>query len=505
MKKPVKYIIWIIPIASAFYYVWFSKLMFQIQPVDGRIYLEVAQNLAEGKGFYYLSDGKIVPYTFWPPFFPMLIALIQKLFALDVIQASYLLRFVLLLYSYFMLYKILKAFRLSPLFIVTGMLVYWFSWTFFLNLVSLSESLFIPLILSSAYYIYRWTEIKFTRYLIFSGIFLGFALLTRYAGLGIWLGHLLLVFIFSKSAKNAIINAFYLTIPVIILFLPWYIYTKQFSDFFERGWSQHIIGTEHLYQFQVTLANWLVPGFTVYLIFPFTALAFISILLVWKKAFEILQDKRLLIPVFFSIVFMFFILISISFIDYDTPLDYRILSPVYIYLLLAGMFVLSEIKKLNFKLFLFLWLVIVGSHLVNIFEKTSDFVSEIERMEKLTYSDFIKNVLKNQNRVIWSNVTDLLKDYTVNDTFVYEFPVKYDRKSLKENLLFENQMKEMKKKLDSQKGMIIYFFGFEERNFLPSLNDLNEYFDDYPVMRFDEGLIIFHSAYRDSLQLAEQK
>jgi hypothetical protein len=110
-----------------------------------------------------------------------------------------------------------------------------------------------------------------------------------------------------------------------------------------------------------------------------------------------------------------------------------------------------------------------------------------------------------KGRKMWTNVPLELRKYIGNDTMIFDFPQKFDRKSLKTNLDYHLQMEQMKKRLDEDKGMIIYFYGFHDWEFMPAVNEINEIFKDYPVLRFNEGMIIFHHQYQDSLQVARKK
>ncbi len=502
MKRNELYILAAVISAALVYFIWITAKIYPFQTADGSIYMEVAQNIAQGKGLFYLSDGRLEPYVFWPPLYPFLIGFFSKITGWDVLTVSSLLSGICLVVTFYLLYKIFKLFKLNLFLIASGLILYWLSWLFLLHFSTLSETLFIPLFLASYYYLLRWSKEYRTKHLVLSGFFIGLALLTRYAAWGIIGAYLIILFIASKDMRSAFKNAFLFLIPVAILFTPWYLYTLRYTGFFQREWGLHLVGSRHLYEMNVTFANWFTPGLTKIFIIPLFVLLLISMLLLIKKLPDLVTDKKIYIPVFIGGIYFVFILFSISFFDFDTPLDTRILAPVYFALLPAGLYYLQHVEFVSKKLFFLIISIVLFSHAINILPKSKELIIQSKQIKNLEKSALIQTVQRYQNRIIWSNVSDLLKYYVDNDTLIREFPVKYDRKTLKTNMEFTADMNRLKQQLDKEQGMIVYFFGFIDREFLPGLDDFNKYFDDYPTYRFNHGIIIFPKQFKDSLKVA---
>jgi len=501
--RKINWYLWAVMLAALVYYVWMAAKIYYFQTADGRIYLEVAGNLASGKGLTYLSDGQMRPYVFWPPLFPVLIGLIAKVTGMSILASFYFLSGICIIFTFYFLYKIFRFYRLKPLLMPAGFVLYWFSWLFFLHFGALSETLFIPLFLGSFYYFMRWIQLRTNKDLWLTGIFLALALMTRYATFGIIAAYVFIIYLESEKFADFIRHSVKILVPPVAVFIPWYLYTLRFSSFFQRDWGYHPVGDQHIYQLNVTVANWITPGLTKILIIPVLILLILSMVAQIKKLPDLITDKYLYVPVLTGGIYFLFIILSISFFDYDTPLDARILAPVYFSLLPAGLYYLQQLKSSSPGLFYMLLGLILISHVWNIYPKSKELRMQAGQIEHLRDSRFIRTVERYQNRIMWSNVTDLLKLYVHNDTLVREFPVKYDRKSLHTNLAFRSEMDSLKKRLDREKGMIVYFFGFMEREFLPDLEDFNQYFDNYPVYRFNEGLIIFHSGFQDTLKVEQ--
>jgi len=490
LKRNDLYILIAFLLAAVLYFGWLAYQIFPYQTADGSIYLEVAQNFAQNRSLTYISNGKVLPYVFWPPLYPILIAVISKLTGLSVMASAYLLSLVSLTFTLFLLYKIFKWFDLPPVLIAGGLFIFLSSWIFFLYFGTLSETLFLPLFLASFYYLLKWTQDKKPRHLLLTGLFTSLTLLTRYAGFGILGSYVLIAWIESNEFKNKLKNTFLLLFSSLLLFIPWYAYTLQYSKFFDRQWAFHPVGMKHFSQMNVTLANWLTPGLTKYLIIPVLVLLFISMVTLFKKLPDLILDPKIYLPVLVAGGYFVFILLSISFIDFDTPLDVRILSPVYVALIPAGLYYLNHLRTASPKLFALIFGLILFSHVLNIYPKSKELILHTRQIKELEHSEFIQTVKKYQNRIIWTNVTDLLKLYIDTDSLVMDFPDKFNRKTLETNLHYDQQMLDLKKTLDKHQGMIVYFFGFWEREFLPDLEDFDQYFGDYPTLRFKEGIII---------------
>jgi hypothetical protein len=248
--------------------------------------------------------------------------------------------------------------------------------------------------------------------------------------------------------------------------------------------------SEHFWQLGVTGVNWLVPGWTRKLIVPVVILVLVLLIKNIRPVTDLFKQTKISVLWLLAAVYSLFILFSISFIDFDTPMDMRIMAPVYFLLLVIAIKTADVIRIKNPVPVYAAIALIILSHTVNLIEKTMEYKYQISQHARLNNTPMAKFIRQTGDRLIWSNVTDILKEITGNDTLIREFPAKFDRKSLKINLNYNDQMYEMKDLLTRQKGMIVYFFGFEERNFLPHVEDLQETLNGYPVIRFRNGIII---------------
>ncbi len=472
------------------YFWWIVNQDLFVNTADESIYLEVAYNFLHGNGLVYLKDGNWYPYIFWPPLYPVLIALSAHFTNHDIMAASVLLRSITLLLTFVYLYRILLLFKIRRILVCAGLVFYWFSWTFFLSFSALSETLFIPLFLMSVYYFLRYTEQPKTGWLVKTAVFISLALLTRYAALGIIPAYLLtlLALRIDRTEKIKHISVFLLIVTAF--FLPWYFYTLHFSKFFGRDYAFHFLGTEHFNQFFVTSVNWIVPGLTKFLIVPVGILGIWGIFLSRKEIYDRIGRIYAVTLLVIASVYVFFIIIVISFVDYSSPLDFRMLAPVYLIMLVLSLCILDIIYNRRRQLFYVLLGLLFISHTVNFISKTEEFLHRSQVNLSLAQTQFLKTIKSFDDRLIWCNVSDKLKQYVENDTLIMDFPVKYDSKSLKKNKSYLREMNEIKQIIRRNKGVIVYFKGHKQWDFSPGLDEIKEFFKEFNIMEFDEGIII---------------
>ncbi len=455
---------------------------------DGAVYLETAENLMKGNGLYYLNNGRMVPYVFWPPFYPFLIYVLMKIFGLKSMVSATWIAGAGLLLSLIFLWRLLKRLEVPAYLIVLYLLAFSGSWLYFLYFEVLSETVYLALFLAMLLALTAWLRGHSPKYLYVTGLLLGLLLLTKYAAMGMALGLLWILWKKSSGFKAFSMNVLRVFLPAFILFAPWYFYTKFFSGtvFFEREWAWHFPGREHAFQWIVTTTNLFVPGLTRILVFP-VAVLFIYVVFKFRKVLvEVLREYDYLWMLALS--FLFFILVSVTFIDYDIPLDIRILAPFFMLLSILAVVFLSRI--FGFKSVKILIALLFVSHIWNFVEKTQEYWNK--KNDYVRYSDtaFIRKIQSFHSGKIWCNVSDVLKVYVENDTVLRDYPAKFNRMTLRQNPDYEKQMQAIRDALENGRGMVVYFFGYEQHSFLPNVRDLMFYFSGFPVMKYEEGIVI---------------
>ncbi len=455
---------------------------------DGAVYLETAGNLLKGKGLYYLNNGRMIPYVFWPPLYPFSIYLLMKWFGVKSIVAAIWITGTGLFLSLIMMWRLLKRLEIPLVYIIGFLVAFSGSWLYYLYFRVLSETVYLALFLGLLHALIAWIRWRSSKRLIIMGLILGLLLLTKYAAMGLAAGLAWIIWKKSKGLKTFVYNLLMVIVPALILFFPWYIHTKIFagSSSFAREIAIHWPGKTHWFQWTITLVNFYVPGLTKILGIPVAFLLLYSIV----KYKSIL--KRILIRYDYlwqlALIFFLFILVAVSFVDYDIPLDIRILAPFFMISGVMTVIFFVEIpKKIPEK---FLIALILFSHLWSFGEKNIEYWHLKNDYVRYRNTPFIDKIRAYNQGKIWCNVADVLKVYVENDTLLRDYPPKFNRMTLKSNSAYEAQMLQIKETLRHNRGIVVYFYGYEQRSFLPDIRDLMYYFSGFPVLKFDEGIII---------------
>ena len=226
-----------------------------------------------------------------------------------------------------------------------------------IHLMAWSEPLFILLSLLAFSVLAGYFKRLKKSWLLLAAFLASLTLLTRYAGLAIVATGMLGIILFSRTAFNKrILKAvLYGSISVLPLFLLLIYNQQSIGTATNREIDFHPITRSHFGQGLITFSSWLgVPfqGATwikVSLVLGFFLfLTFLSILFYRSQSdHEISGSTHNLFPPFvwllatFIGVYSLFLVISISFLDANTPLDNRILSPFYVCILIITIYVLS--------------------------------------------------------------------------------------------------------------------------------------------------------------------
>lgn len=329
------------------------------QSPDSVGYLKGAQGLLQGLGFEYVSNH-------WPPLYPLLISLVAYVTGGDVLIAARLLQAGILFSVCLLLTNLLSKSAVPQR---------WAPW------VSL---LVIAMPISSHAFYFAWSEPVYVLFLLLNFIclfhivsqqqtdrfhilcyfFLGFtaslAFLSRYIGIT------LIIFDFAVLLlllllKNIYIKKIYIAIaalPLLLILLPWLIHgvaiAKQTTT---REIFWHPIDLVQINGGLTTIGKWAFPWDP----FATTSGLILGVVIIIFNCVVFLRSMKLrnenilhrfqIIIIGYLFFYITFLIFSISFIDQATPLDDRILFPVYICQCLSWAFCIP-IQKPRFATFI---------------------------------------------------------------------------------------------------------------------------------------------------------
>jgi hypothetical protein len=324
--------------------------------VDTLYYVTSARNLLNGIGMGRLTGtGVYKPMTHYPPLYALVLAFTQVL-GLDMLDGARwvsLLAFglVILLAGWVVWQRTGSAFfslATAGLVLGSGVLLRTFSW-------AMSEPLYIVFELSGFLLLAAYIKSPRWGWLVAASLAIGLALLTRYVGFSL-VAAFTLAFLANRSLKGSrrwIDAGIFLSISLLPSAV-WFIRNRLVSGALaNRVISWHPITAEKFDSLVKALLSWgLVPQRLVIgretLSFALISAALLVISLVWlfriwpRRGASPAQEFTLLLSCW---AYLGLLAVSLNWIDATTPLDNRILMPLYLNILLLigiGMALLWE-------------------------------------------------------------------------------------------------------------------------------------------------------------------
>jgi hypothetical protein len=320
---------------------------------DSAAYIAAARGLASG------TADSAVDLVFRAPFYPVLLAIISQI-GLDALAAARWLNVLLFALNAMMVGAFLLRFSSGPawlpaagtlLFLVGGPLlaIHSYAWT---------ESLFIFLSFLSLFLLAEYLHNSGKkRFLLLSAVLAGLAWLTRYAGAPVVATGVVGLLLFdSRPVRRRIAPAVLYGAIGTLPFLLWIgrnvLVTQSATG---RELVFHPIGKSHFWQAVFTVSGWLhVPDATPGLLRIAGLMLVVAglgmvVFLIRRRMTGQIPATHQNMPAFFKLVMLnvalysLFLIFSISFLDANTPLDDRILSPVYVAILLLVFHLLDNL------------------------------------------------------------------------------------------------------------------------------------------------------------------
>lgn len=455
---------------------------------DSMSYLEVANSIESGKGVTN-ANGQIVNH--WPPLFSLLLALISKITISGVFDAGIILQ-VCLFYCFVLFYLlVLRELKINfkPI-IFSGILLIVAQVS--INFIYyLSEGLFLVLLLLSFYFFLKWLNADKLKYLLFSAFICGLFFLTRYAGIA-FIGCLMFFLLFLQRGnptyrlKNFLI---FFGVFLMVIF-PWFLYQSTFDEnSVSREFSVHIIPLSKVLDLLITFTYWFLGSTLAIVLFAGLLLLYVlqfqklwsRIQLLLRTNFEKYKNT-VLISLLFILIYPVFLIVSISFYDAYTPLDNRILSPLFPFILLLITLFLQILTAQRQKLVLY-------STMLFLFLSFSSSVFPIYKNHYENGSGYTK--------VKWtkSETVQYLKDKK-SDITTYSNGIEIGKLHIQKGYrllprLTENSyLDKLKNEVNNGEAQIVFFNEVNWRNYVVSEPKLMELFEAEDFLRFEDGFII---------------
>jgi hypothetical protein len=315
---------------------------------DSVYYFSVARNLSEGKGFVGY-DGNY--YVLQPPFYPLLLAVIEKFFSIaPVISAGYINAILFGLIVFCSGLFLSEKLNSSLLILLGALLVLVSSVIFQISLIALSEPLFILFVILFFYSFDTYKKKNDIKSLIFFSLTAVLAVLTRYIGIVLILTGIISISFFDGGKlkykfKHSLIFLVVTSFPIGLWIFRNYVLSRTLVG--PRAVSSYSI-IQNLSFFFNTIINWfIVLNLTEHQVF-FLCVILVSFLLMGIILFSKTKRRILPEPMYPVFVFIFLysaaIIISSSTTAYDKISD-RLLSPIFVPLLSILLMVVDYLSK----------------------------------------------------------------------------------------------------------------------------------------------------------------
>jgi hypothetical protein len=322
---------------------------------DSVAYVGVARNLLAGHGLS-LPFGPTLdaPLTHFPPLYSLLLAMIGTL-EIEVVEGARWLQALLAGYLVWIAGRLLHRYsgdQLGLYVAIVGATLLAFSPTLLgIAVMAWTETLFLALSLSAIFLLARFLEGWQWPTLLGAALLVGATLLTRYAGLALVATGAVALLLFAARPlwQRIFASSIFVLVglsPLVVWLLRNMMLTGNATN---RTLAYHPLGIAQLAQALDTAASWwLIPANMPAVVK--VAIAALPLLLIavalclprngtGESTAEVhttvaSQPRMMHILALYAITYALFLLVSISLIDANTPLDARILSPLHLTILL---------------------------------------------------------------------------------------------------------------------------------------------------------------------------
>ncbi len=474
-----------------------------VDSFDSTVYIETARSVLSGNGFQY--DGK--PMTHYPPVYPLLLAL-SGLMKVDPLDGARMLHAVIFALNTFIVgYTVYRLTGKHFISTVCALLLFFSAPAMLLmHILVRSESPFILFALLTVLFTGLYVEKCSPWLLAATTASLALGQMTRYVGVTLLPPVVCVLLLFERRPlRDRVRDCALLSIASILPLLAWLARNMLVSgSAANRPVVFHPAGISHVRSLMATLYDfWFSFGCQLpwKILLVFLAGLFILFLFfrsVGKNlgqpapASALLPIQTMIVVFFFSyILFLFF---TISYLDAATPLDSRILSPLFASGIILLVTLINDTGvgsrlRLRFLCLLFA-AILVYSHGGRILSAAEHLHREGLGYTSLTWktSPTVAYVrMLPEKTMVYSNGADLIR--FVTGRRATPLPYRTSPYSLEANANFKKEMTGMAKDVRLGNAVIIYFDGFAWRTAMAQRKDLESTTGASPISRFADGAV----------------
>lgn len=483
---------------------------------DSVLYIGAARSLVEGKGLKTVAPHSFPqisgdqPLTVVPPTYPVLLALSATLSS-DPLQGARWLQALLFALNVLLIgmtvylctnKAVLPTLCAILLFLSTASVIA-------LHAMAWSEPAFFLFGLSAFLLLALHIRNSNDRLLVGSSLLASLALTTRYMGITLFPPMILTILLLEdkplrKRVRDCLILLGVGLLPLAVWLLHNLVVAESATS---RVITFHPIGALQINGLVDTLLLfWVpIPGHPSLK----TALLFLSFGLVFAKMLMALKEKRRcrqaanislavqLLTSAFTITYLLFLFVAISFIDAQTAFESRILSPVYVFGIILVVSVACQTSSLKPRTtilwrgaFLVLSFVLIylkateaNAFIIARHTNGSGYTERVWRdSESIKYVKALP-----ETKIIYSNGVDAIQFLTGREAL--RIPAKIDPGSRRPNANFDREIEAMENDIMANRAVVIYLDRIDWRWYLPSKEELEQVYKLPLLTRFFDGVI----------------
>lgn len=356
----------------------------------------------------------------------------------------------------------------------------------------LSEGLFYTMLLLWLLQMLHYAKTRRWGALVMAGILTGLIYLTRYAGAALLIPGILFLLFDSRSKVWDRLGRLLMFLCTGLLFpVAWairnFLLTGSTSN---RVFAWHPVSGVHAYSAADTVVRWLspidLPGLVeialLGILLSVIGVIFLAGLVRQSRGGLVSRERSTYTLLLLSgsiLAYLSLLVISISLFDASTPLDDRILSPVYALLLLmfftlvgktvtgrAGS--LLRVVYMSLAILLSLWLGFRGVRVVGeAAQYPAGFAGQAWQESPLV--EYVRQL--EDGTLLYSNEIDAL--YLLTGRMAYLIPVQWDPVTLQERDDYGERLSTMRTLLHEDQGCLVLFSTLESQEYFPSRADLS--------------------------------
>ncbi len=400
-----------------------------------------------------------------------------------------------------------------------------------IHLMAWSESLFIFTVLMGFLFLARWLDGAPNQHLFVAIISIAAACLTRYAGVAVAATGAIAILLFhprknvpaaeqgseriphhSLKLSHRVISAAMFLIAALAPLLAWTGRNVILGgSAASRELEYHLITWQQIGQGLTTLGGWwFIPAkmSSLVKIAPYMILGAASLMMIGRKNKDLSHRSRsfwqnlnqlpgmIKIVLIFMPLYMAFLIFSISFLDANTPLDDRILSPLYVTLALLVVYLVQEYMErfrplASIKTSLALMGVLFLA--ANLYQSSGLLRQSHSEGLGFMSHEWRESVILQQARrlpqttLVFSNAPEAVLLYT--HLTASRLPRKFEPANRQANINYASEMDELRRLMEKSSGAIIYFTRLNIQT-LPSLQELETGYDLTILYQAEDGVIL---------------